>query len=160
MDLKMKLILKTAYIWHDMLQVVRFSNDSLKPSYLWTKTSHLQINCINSPQLSNIIQRLYKSNIWISSDCVWVCGHKIMNKVNTKTKYWRNKTTPTCDCHFICQFHNNSAREELAREVEKVGVVEHNEELGELPLVVEHSAHVVVDVHAGANIHVCYINVH
>ena len=64
----------------------------------------------------------------------------------------------TCDGHLLLQLHNHPPREELAREVEQVRVVEHDQELGEFPL----AAPVLLVVHGSVVGHgaVVHVNVH
>ena len=57
----------------------------------------------------------------------------------------------TCDGHLVLQLHDDAAREELSGEVEEVGVVEHDQELGQLALL--------AGVHAGPVVYV-HVNVH
>ena len=65
---------------------------------------------------------------------------------------WRSLT---CDGHLVRQLHDDPAAEELAGEVEEVGVVEHDEELGQLPLVGLHGAGVAL-----ARVHPAELGVH
>ena len=51
---------------------------------------------------------------------------------------------PTCDGHLVLQLDDDPATKELAGEVEQVAVVEHDEELGELPLGVGEARHAAV----------------
>ena len=50
----------------------------------------------------------------------------------------------TCDGHLVHELHNDPAGQELTGEVEQVAVVEHDQELGELPLVRLHGAGVAL----------------
>ena len=65
----------------------------------------------------------------------------------------------TCDGHLVHQLDDDPAGEELAREVEQVAVVEHDQELGQLPLVGLHGPGLAL-----AGVHpaeVCvHVNVH
>ena len=47
----------------------------------------------------------------------------------------RSQDDLTCDGHLVHKLHNDPAGQELAGEVEQVAVVEHDQELGQLPLV-------------------------
>ena len=56
----------------------------------------------------------------------------------------RSQDDLTCDGHLVHELHDDPTGQELAGEVEQVAVVEHDQELGQLPLVRLHGAGVAL----------------
>ena len=108
--------------------------------------SFFTLNWINKPSLIS-------NYTWFA-----LFSYELRFLLSSMKYFWRKNQIFTCDGHLVLQLHDHPPGQELPREVEEVGVVEHDQELGELPL----AAPVLLVVHGPVVGHgaVVHVNVH